>query len=135
MKYIPGGYNLKIETYENDWDGNQTVDVYGLSAASVICYLDILELFRSGPETYGNLDISPETQSGLITQIEIIIAECKHRFLNLPEIFESPEDAYYFVVDEMIGRWGYGGNYRVFEKVTVYNIPEKSIEDVTANFM
>jgi len=70
MKYtenfIPSGYQVHVDSYENDGDNNQLCIVSGLSEADMKFYVDLAELFHG---KHGNDFTKKDVFLGLIANV------------------------------------------------------------------
>lgn len=138
MRDIRPGYLLKINTWENDWDNHNSVDIDGLSENDVRFFIHVAKAFEShAVDSLGNEDLhGDEFNKRLYTHIEKFDGTIPSNWDLETAIANDPDDAEYFYYDNL-GSIGIISNehgfWRVFESAQVFHIPE-TIKDVTAKF-
>lgn len=138
MDTILPGYQLHIISWENDADNFNTTIYSGLTKEDVQFYIYFLGHFKSH-RTYGNESIEkyPDAEKIAITN-----AYEKHRPTS-PQLLEDVKssiedwktsDDDHDWVNETIGIWNEGENYRVFDYCEVYLV-STPIPNVTGEFV
>jgi hypothetical protein len=138
MDNIPSGYQLHITSWENDADNYKTKILSGLTKEDVQFYLHFLNHFEMNKH-YGNKDIGdyPDAEKIAITNA---YEKCRP---TSPQLLEDVENSIEHWktsnfscewVDDTIGIWNEGGNYRVFDSYEVYLI-RTPIPNVTGEFV
>ena len=136
---IPSGYQLHINSWENDGDNCKTEIISGLTKEDVKFYLHFLSHFYSQSSTnenkigrgFGNMNMGESRENEERTAIESALKNCPPSSPDLIEQVKDSidgwnEDPYevYDWVRETIGYWDNDERYRVFDSFEVYYIPE-----------
>lgn len=145
MDFISPGYQLHIDSWENDADNGKTQIFSGLTKEDVQFYIYFLNHFISSSCTntsivlYGNTFIEeyPDAEKIAITNA---YEKCRP---TTPQLLKQVEDSIEYWktsdyscdwVDQTIGIWSQGERYRVFDYCKVYLV-STSIPNVTEEFV
>lgn len=129
MSDIKPGYAIEVTTWENDADHCNTVRFDGLTSNGAKFLLEVANLFKY--ESSRNQD-----------DIRALVRDYRNKYRDIPEgwdpaTWDEPvalEDAEFSCgLYDLIGIDNYGGEYRYFERASIYYIP-KTLEDITHLF-
>lgn len=128
---IRAGYQLHLESWENDADNYQTKILDGLTKEEVIAMVNVAKLFYS--EHHGGVGGTDYRRGGEEKQHE---AYDKVKEILIPIGWMEEDDDYgsisEFVTDQVLGWAGEGfcdGYIRVFESFKIYYFPT-AVEEV-----
>jgi hypothetical protein len=136
---IESGYQLTIESWENDGDHYATKTLYGLTLQEVKLYVDLVSYFESGKiEDYkfGNMYEPTDEKLKFVQEILGGVIKVHDDAFDDPITLKNAlDDPLAFVVDKLLG---YSETYaaRVIQGFTVLYWPDTvELQDVTAEFM
>ena len=138
-KNIPVGYQLQINTWENDGDNWNTDTLNGLTREDITFYLDICNLFAAEKTHqegwFGNGERDDENLKMFVERMADVISRHPNISTNLKEDWEiGNHDAICDLTQDLVGSCGDGEYWRVFESAVVYYFPEE-IQDITSQFI
>lgn len=156
MNYnIKAGYQLIIDSWENDWDSFKSMTLSGLSKEEVHFYIDLLKNFDSEScheGGFGNESIDDNVLVDYVNTVLLrhpLVSEEITKNYNLGKVeddFDEDDefsnyvrDSYYLLITDLLDSpeseyYRSEHNFcRVFERVNVYFIPDEII-NVTAQF-
>lgn len=152
---IKAGYQLIIDSWENDWDSFKSITLSGLSKEEVHFYIDLLKNFDSASchdGGFGNESIDDNELVDYVNEVLLrhpLVSEEITKNYNLGKVEDDFDedhefsdyvrDSYYVLVTDLLDRpeseyYRSEHNFcRVFERVNVYLIPNEII-NVTNEF-
>jgi hypothetical protein len=151
-KNISAGFQLVVDSWENDGDSPKTITLYGLSKEKVLFFLEFLKGFDSDDERFCNQGVEDELLIQYVDKVLLrhpsvareIVEEYDlgHTVEDIPDeqnFSHYVSDSYYQIVVDLLGSpensyYQDEHNFcRVFESAEVYFVPNEII-NVTRNF-
>ena len=152
-KNISAGFQLVVDSWENDADSPKTITLYGLSREKVLFFLDFLKGLDSDDERYSNQGIEDELLIEYVNEVLLrhpsvareIVEEYDlgHTVEDIPDEQDFSyyvSDSYYQIIVDLLGSpensyYQDEHNFcRVFESAEVYFVPNE-IVNVTKDFL
>jgi len=152
-KNISAGFQLVVDSWENDGDSPKTITLYGLSKEKVLFFLDFLKGFDSDDERFCNQGVEDELLIEYVDKVLLrhplvareIVKEygLGYTVEDIPDeqdFSDYVSDSYYRIVVDLLGspeNYHYQGEHnfcRVFEGAEVYFVPNE-IANVTKDFL
>jgi hypothetical protein len=149
---IPSGYQMHIETWENDGDSTHTKIVSGLDEADIKFIITLLKNFQSNGyhragEYYGNEGVEGAVLVSLVEEAmkghpnisrklhSDLVEAIKHDREDDEEswVYQLLCDNYLNYPDSEFYSYEYTNFCRVVDNIKVFMVPTESV-DVTANF-